>query len=192
MGSVWLAEDTLLHRLVAIKFIAHGEPDAHTRERFAIEARAAARLQHVNVVSVYRFGEVAGRPYLVSEYIRGEALDKLAKPVAWQKSLELGVALARGLAAAHRAGIVHRDIKPANAILAADGDVKLVDFGLAKLGTEDTPALALGSGPDVATADTALTKPGTIAGTPRYLAPETRAGGTADRRSDVYQVGCIL
>ncbi|HWO18990.1 MAG TPA: serine/threonine-protein kinase [Kofleriaceae bacterium] len=133
MGSVWLAMDRLLDRMVAIKFIAYAEPDASTRERFAIEARAAARLAHVNVVTVYRFGEIAGRPYLVSEYIRGESLEKIEKPLPWQRCLELGIALARGLAAAHRAGIVHRDIKPANAILGADGVVKLVDFGLAKL-----------------------------------------------------------
>jgi len=195
MGSVWLAEDLLLDRLVAIKFIAHAEPDVHTRERFNVEARAAARLAHVNVVTVYRFGEIAGRPYLVSEYIRGDSLDKLAKPMPWQTCLEHGIALARGLAAAHRSGIVHRDIKPANAILAADGEVKLVDFGLAKIGpaadlvaapVEDiTTATTLAAGPD-------LTQPGTIAGTPRYLSPEVRAGAVADRRSDVYQVGSIL
>ena len=175
MGSVWLAQDRLLAREVALKFIAHAEPDAATRERFAIEARAAARLAHVNVVTVHRFGEVAGRPYLVSEYIRGESLDRLAKPVPFERALDLGIALARGLAAAHRHGIVHRDIKPANAILTGDGEVKLVDFGLAKIGGERD---------DIA--------PGTIAGTPRYLAPEVRAGEPATRRSDVYQLGCIL
>ncbi len=192
MGSVWLAEDTLLDRLVAVKFIAHAEPDKHTRERFAIEARAAARLQHLNVVTVHRYGELAGRPYLVSEYIRGESLDKLAKPVPWQRSLELGIALARGLAAAHRHGIVHRDIKPANAILTALGDAKLVDFGLAKLGNADVLAVPA-STPATGDDDTGLlTAPGTIAGTPRYLAPEVRRGEPAGRRSDVYQLGCIL
>ncbi len=194
MGSVWLAQDRLLDRLVAVKFIAHGEPDQHTRERFAIEARAAARLQHPNVVSVYRYGEVAGRPYLVAEYIRGDSLDKLAKPVAWERVLELGIALARGLAAAHRHGIVHRDIKPANAIVTVDGEAKLVDFGLARLeqATREsrpsaTPTLANGS----ATSD-GLTAPGTVAGTPRYLSPEVRRGEVADRRSDVYGIGCVL
>lgn len=191
MGSVWLAEDRLLDRLVAVKFIAHDEPDAHTRERFVIEARAAARLSHVNVVTVHRYGEITGRPYLVSEYIRGESLDKLAKPVPWERALELGVALARGLAAAHRHGIVHRDIKPANAILTVDGDAKLVDFGLARLEHTDRT-----SRPSIADADrsatSALTAPGTIAGTPRYLAPEVRRGEVADRRADIYGIGCIL
>lgn len=192
MGSVWLAHDQLLDRLVAIKFIAHDEPDRATRERFAIEARAAARLSHSNVVTVYRFGEVAGRPYLVSEYIRGDALDKLAKPVSWQRSLELGIALARGLAAAHRHGIVHRDIKPANAILAADGQAKLVDFGLARLTADEPKRRTRGSAPALTGRESTLTAPGAVAGTPRYLAPEVRAGEVADRRSDIYQLGCIL
>jgi formylglycine-generating enzyme required for sulfatase activity/predicted Ser/Thr protein kinase len=188
MGSVWLAEDRLLDRLVAIKSIAHLEPTA--RERFLLEARAAARLQHANVVSVYRFGEHAGRPFIVAEYIRGESLDKLAKPMPWSRVLELGIALARGLAAAHRRGIIHRDIKPANAILAEDGEAKLVDFGLAKIGEggvavrPSQASFASGSSP--------LTSPGAIAGTPLYLAPEVRAGGPATRRSDVYQLGAVL
>jgi serine/threonine protein kinase/formylglycine-generating enzyme required for sulfatase activity len=191
MGSVWLAEDRLLERLVAVKFIAHAQPDKNIRERFAIEARAAARLQHLNVVTVHRYGEVSGRPYLVSEYIRGESLDKLAKPVSWERALELGVALARGLAAAHRHGIVHRDIKPANAILTAEGEAKLVDFGLAKLDHHDAGGAGIPV-PLSALDATALTQHGAIAGTPRYLAPEVRRGEVASRRSDVYQIGCIL
>jgi formylglycine-generating enzyme required for sulfatase activity len=189
MGSVWLARDGLLDRLVAIKFIDHVEPDPETRQRFAIEARAAARLQHVNAVTVHRFGEVSGRPYLVSEYIRGDSLEQLAKPVPWERCLELGIDLARGLAAAHRAGIVHRDIKPANAILGADGRAKLVDFGLAKLGREGAALAGAALAADPAQP---LTAPGAIAGTPRYLSPEVREGGDATRVSDVYQVGCIL
>ena len=188
MGSVWLAEDKLLERLVAVKFIAHSEPDKHTRARFEIEARAAARLAHVNVVTVHRYGDIAGRPYLVSEYIRGESLDKLAKPIAWERALEIGVALTRGLAAAHRHGIVHRDIKPANAILTPEGEAKLVDFGLATLDRGGDVSTARASGLDLGS----LTAAGAIAGTPLYLAPEVRRGEPASRRSDVYQIGCIL
>jgi serine/threonine protein kinase/formylglycine-generating enzyme required for sulfatase activity len=133
MGEVHLAHDTLLDRAVAVKFIAGVTPDAGRRRRFFAEARAIARLQHPNVVTVYRVGEVRDRPYLVSEFLRGETLERLRKPVAWERALAIGIGLSRGLAAAHRHNVLHRDLKPANAILADDGEAKLLDFGLAKL-----------------------------------------------------------
>jgi serine/threonine protein kinase/formylglycine-generating enzyme required for sulfatase activity len=139
MGRVYLAYDGLLDRMVAIKFIAEVEPNSDARERFLIEARAAARLQHPNVAAVYRVGELDGHPYIITEFIRGASLDTLDLPVPWRRVLELGVSLARGLAAAHRHGVLHRDIKPGNAILADDGEVKLVDFGLAKLTDDYVP-----------------------------------------------------
>ena len=131
MGQVFLAHDLVLDRLVAIKFIGSLEPDAAARGRFLTEARAAARLAHPNVASVYRVGEIAGKPFIVSEYLRGKSLAALARPLPWRRVLELGVELARGLGAAHREGVVHRDIKPSNAVLTEHGTVKLVDFGLA-------------------------------------------------------------
>ena len=188
MGSVWLAEDRLLDRQVAIKFVAEADLDPAMRERFEIEARAAARLTHANVVTVHRFGEIAGRPYLVSEYIRGDSLDALPKPIPWETALRHGLALSRGLAAAHRAGIVHRDIKPANAILTTEGEAKLVDFGLAKVAGRDLPGTSASGGDP----SSALSTPGAIAGTPRYLAPEVRGGAAATRASDVYQLGAVL
>jgi serine/threonine protein kinase/formylglycine-generating enzyme required for sulfatase activity len=148
MGHVFLAYDTLLDRMVAVKFISAIEPNSEARERFLIEARAAARLQHPNVAAVYRVGELDRRPYIISEFIRGTTLDKLELPVPWKRALELGVFLARGLAAAHRHGVLHRDIKPSNAILAEDGGVKLVDFGLAKL-TDDFAPSSGGGAPSV-------------------------------------------
>src|SRR5690349_18652666 len=106
MGQVYLGHDTQLDRPVAIKFLAALDPDPTARERFLIEARAIARLTHPNVVTLYRVGEMAGRPYLVSELVRGKGLDQMDRPMAWQRALAVGLDLARGLAAAHRQGVV--------------------------------------------------------------------------------------
>jgi serine/threonine protein kinase len=114
MGEVYLGHDMLLDRAVAIKFISSIEPDILTREQFLTEARAAARLQHPNVLTVYRVGEIQGRPFIISEYVRGQNLEHEKRPMPWQRVLELGIGLARGLAAAHRRGVLHRDIKPGN------------------------------------------------------------------------------
>ncbi|MBL9004383.1 MAG: protein kinase [Myxococcales bacterium] len=132
MGEVYLGQDTLLDRPVAIKFISAINPDVLMREQFLNEARAAARLQHPNVVSVYRVGEIDGHPYIISEFVRGQNLDRIKLPMPWTRALELGIGLARGLAAAHRRGVLHRDIKPGNVIMATEGQVKILDFGLAK------------------------------------------------------------
>src|SRR5262245_59510862 len=131
MGEVYLGHDTLLDRPVAIKFIRSAHERA--RELTLNEARAAAKLQHPNVVAIYRVGEIESRPYIVSEYIRGQSPNQLPPPIKWQRALELGIGLSRGLAAAHRRGILHRDLKLSNAILGPDGEVKLLDFGLAKI-----------------------------------------------------------
>jgi serine/threonine protein kinase/formylglycine-generating enzyme required for sulfatase activity len=133
MGSVYLAHDDLLDRSVAVKFVGNVAPDAEDRERFLVEARAVARIQHPNVMVIYRVGELDGHPFLITEYIRGKSLADLAVPLPWRKVLELGIGLARGLATAHRMGVLHRDIKLANAVLSEDGEVKLLDFSLAKL-----------------------------------------------------------
>ncbi len=138
MGQVYLGQDLLLDRTVAVKFISAVEPDAHSRQRFLTEARAIARLQHPNVVSIYRVGEVDGRPFLVSELVHGKSLSRLLgvgtpRPMPWERVLHIGLGLSRGLAAAHRQGVLHRDLKPSNVMLTADDEVKLLDFGLAKL-----------------------------------------------------------
>jgi len=132
MGQVYLARDLLLDRPVAVKFV-HAATDPAARARVIEEARAIARLQHPNVVAVYRVAEVEGHPYLVSEYVRGRALDRLERPLPWRQVLEIALDLTRGLAAAHRRGVLHRDVKPANAILTEEGRAKLLDFGLARI-----------------------------------------------------------
>jgi serine/threonine protein kinase/formylglycine-generating enzyme required for sulfatase activity len=133
MGEVYLAHDMVLDRPVAVKFISALDPASDAREQFLIEARAAARLQHPNVLTIYRVGELDDRPFIISEFVRGRGLDTVVRPMPWKRALELGIGLSRGLAAAHRRGVLHRDIKPGNAILGDDGTVKLLDFGLAKL-----------------------------------------------------------
>lgn len=209
MGQVFLGHDLRLDRPVAVKFLSaihsHGEGALSDveRERFQVEARAVARLAHANVVAVYRVGELSGRPYLVSEYVRGQSLDHLARPLPADQVLRLGLGLARGLAAAHRGGVLHRDIKPANAMLTDDGEVKLLDFGLAKLlagsaaeaaGARPEPGAApLAAAPDEPLADSpVLTRTGTALGTPLYMAPEIWAGKPATARSDVYSLGALL
>ncbi|MCA9690104.1 MAG: protein kinase [Nannocystaceae bacterium] len=157
MGLVYLAQDTVLERPVAVKFLSATEPDPRTRERFRVEAKAAARIQHPNIMAIHRIGELERRPYLVTEYIRGQSLSALELPLPWREALELGIGLARGLAAAHRKGVLHRDIKLANAILSDDGVVKLLDFSLAKL--VDTRAASQSAPVSAASGDDAPVEP---------------------------------
>ena len=130
-------------RMASVEFFSAAALFADEKNR---RARAAAKLQHPNVVAIYRVGEIDGQPYIVSEYIRGHGLNQLALPVPWQQALEFAIGLCRGLAAAHRRGILHRDLKLSNAILSSDGEIKLLDFGLAKIiesaaAQEELPAL---------------------------------------------------
>lgn len=138
-GDVYLAHDTRLDRHVAVKFLSPSQAGDDERAQILLEARAAARLAHPNVVTVFHINESEGRPFIISEYIDGTGLDKIPKPVPYSDALALGIGLARGLAAAHRRGVLHRDIKPGNAVIAEDGTVKLLDFGLAKIVDEVAP-----------------------------------------------------
>jgi formylglycine-generating enzyme required for sulfatase activity len=175
MGQVYLAEDTILDRPVAVKFILDAQPGNDARRELLAEARAVARLSHPNVLVVHRVGEVDDHPYLVTELLRGQTLLELHKPVPCEQAIAVGLRVARGLAAAHRKGVLHRDIKPENIMLCDDGGVKLLDFGLAILTSS-------------AADDSNDGQPGT----PLYMAPETLRGAPATCRSDVYSAGAVL
>lgn len=193
MGEVYLAIDEQLERPVAIKLLSRtSEPNA--RRRFLNEARAVARLRHPNIVVIYSSDISGERPYIVSELLSGKSLDRLPLPLPGEEVLRVASALASGLAAAHRQGILHRDIKPANAMRTEDGEIKLLDFGLAKLADG---AAEPGSGPEEAGTITeriqrTMTRTGALVGTPLYMAPEIWRGQSATPASDVYSLGALL
>jgi serine/threonine protein kinase/formylglycine-generating enzyme required for sulfatase activity len=196
MGDVYLAHDLLLDRLVAVKFVRSvGAPAA--RARIVEEARAIARLQHPNVVAVHRVADLEGHPYLVSEYVRGRTLRHVERPMSGRQVLDIALDLARGLAAAHRRGVLHRDVKPANAILTEEGRAKLLDFGLATIMDGDPlEEIATAPGaPDPAAGEvtSSISDAGQhLVGTPLYMAPEVWRGERATRQSDLYSLGVLL
>jgi serine/threonine protein kinase/lipoprotein NlpI len=181
MGVVYKARHRALKRLVALKMILAG-PYAGPEQlaRFRIEAEAAARLQHPNLVQIYEVGEQEGRPYLALEFVAGGSLDKKLNgtPMPAPRAAQLVEALARAIDAAHQAGIIHRDLKPANVLLTADGTPKITDFGLAKRLDESAGETASG----------------TVIGTPSYMAPEQARGQSKHigPAADVYALGAIL
>jgi eukaryotic-like serine/threonine-protein kinase len=190
MGEVWLATDEKLGRQVALKFpslalMSHPS----TRSRLLREARAAAALEHPSVCRVFELGQADGRDFIAMEHIPGKSLaEHLALgPVPPAQALEWGAALAAALEEAHQRGIVHRDLKPGNVMVTASGQVKVLDFGLAR-------ALP-GRGEEIANLATwkdDLTEAGAIVGTPAYMAPELLKGSQANEKSDLWALGCIL
>ena len=191
MGEVYRARDPRLGRDVAIKVLPPGlAADSERLRRFAQEARAAAALNHPNILAVYDIGQHDGSPYIVSELLEGDTLRGrlIAGVLPLRKAVEHAVQIAHGLAAAHEKGIIHRDLKPENIFISLDGNVKILDFGLAKLTQADT-AVADASGLPTATANT---ETGTVLGTMGYMSPEQVRGVVADHRSDVFSFGAIL
>jgi serine/threonine protein kinase len=191
MGQVYRARDERLAREVALK-VVHADlaQDKDRLKRFEHEAKAAGALNHPNIVAVYDTGQHDGSPYIVSELLAGETLrDRLATGgLPTRKAVECAVQIARGLAAAHEKGIVHRDLKPENLFLTKDGLVKILDFGIAKLGRSEEER----AGTDVETVSRTGTSPGTRLGTVGYMSPEQVRGIPADQRSDLFSFGTVL
>ncbi|MCJ8502349.1 serine/threonine-protein kinase [Desulfatitalea sp. M08but] len=183
MGSVFLAEDTRLKRMVAIKILSEtlgGDPAALAR--FRVEAEAAARLNHPGIATVYAVEETDGIAFIVMEYVKGKPLKDLLPRGGLDLSLffKYFIPICDALAHAHENGIIHRDIKPANIIVTPEGLPKLLDFGLARIQRE-----ARGTAPE-------LTQVGTVMGSPSYMSPEQASGQTLDQRSDLFSLGVVM
>jgi serine/threonine protein kinase/Tol biopolymer transport system component len=189
MGEVYRARDSQLNRDVAIKVLHDiSSKNPAGLRRFEQEARAVAALNHPNILAIYQMGNHEGAPYLVSELLEGETLRERLKhgPMPLRKVIDYGVQIARGLAAAHEKGIVHRDLKPENLFLTKDGQVKILDFGLARMGQPDEAPGKLNRSP----AD--ITEPGIVLGTAAYMSPEQVRGQAVDHRSDIFAFSSIL
>jgi eukaryotic-like serine/threonine-protein kinase len=183
MGVVYLAEDTRLGRRVALKVISSAVGGHATgRERLRREARAAAGLSHAAIATVLSFEEIDGHACLVTEYVKGDTLRaEIARgPLPVDLVLETGIQVARGLAAAHAAGVVHRDLKPENVMRSRQGELKILDFGIARVEAPPDPA------------QPRLTSDGMIVGTPGYMSPEQLDGADVDERTDIFALGVLL
>ena len=189
MGVVYEAEDLKLGRHVALKFIPENlTGDPKSLERFTREARAASLLNHPNICTIHGIEENDGHPFIVMEKLEGESLKQFISghPVAIDKLLDISIQVADALAASHAKGIVHRDIKPANIFLTPSGQVKVLDFGLAKL------VHNVGTDSDGVAADNSLTAVGVIPGTAVYMSPEQARSEEIDFRSDLFSFGVVM
>jgi eukaryotic-like serine/threonine-protein kinase len=178
MGVVYSAHDSMMERSVAIKvMMADLEDDPETSSRFYREARSAGQLVHPNIITIFDMGQENGRPYIVMEYLDGETLNKyITRPEAadLEIKIDLMIQICGGLCAAHAHGIFHRDIKPNNLLVRPSGELKIVDFGIARL------------------ASSSMTASGLIMGTPDYMAPEQARGHDVDQRSDIFSAGAVF
>ncbi len=194
MGVIYRAEDLKLQRDVALKFLAEDmTSDREAVERFEREAHAAAAINHPNICTVYEVAEHNGLPFLVMELLDGMSLKRYIgeNPLPLESLLNWAIQITDGLEAAHERGIVHRDIKPANLFVTRRQQLKILDFGLAKLMAHKSPSRASRHvHTDAAVAD--LSTPGSAPGTPGYMSPEQARGGELDARTDLFAFGIVL
>ena len=195
MGAVYVAEDTLLERRVAVKSLKVPSTPAqkHFRTRFLREARAASQLNHPHIATIYDYGETDdGQPYLVMELIEGHSLNDLLSqnPLSPDRAIAIVKQVAEAIAEAHHHGIIHRDIKPSNVALNQRNEVKVLDFGLAKqIEPSNLETQRFGETPDLTATKTL---DGVVIGTPAYLSPEQAVGAPVDKRSDIFSIGSLL
>lgn len=195
MGVVYKAEDSRLNRTVALKFLPDDTAqDPAALERFRREAQTASALNHPNICTIYDIGEESGSAYIAMEFIDGQTLKHRIEGKAMRLSefLDVAIAIADALSAAHARGIIHRDIKPANVFISRTGQIKVLDFGLAKYTSEQTLARGVNNSMPTAADPKMLTSPGSAVGTVAYMSPEQAMGEDLDGRTDLFSLGIVL